>query len=259
MMRRPFTTVTVVAMCGLLVVAVVGALGAVLVRRSDAGLASGSGARASIVTLSAATDDLTLAQVGFPAGKGRRLSARTLRIVALSPFGDDYMAGAVVARATAGGTPRALVLLVNRPSPLDDPVDVRLRVTFARSLGAPSVRELADPFIRGASASRPSLCDLHPAGRALEGSQLTALATRGAALRGFSPASAVAQAYDASCGLPYASAFEQAVEHPSSASAPEPASPTPEPAPPAPEPPAPPVGKLPGEGCKPTPGYACPG
>ncbi len=83
MMRRPFTTVTVVAMCGLLVVAVVGALGAVLVRRSDAGLASGSGARASIVTLSAATDDLTLAQVGFPAGKGRRLSARTLRIVAL--------------------------------------------------------------------------------------------------------------------------------------------------------------------------------
>ena len=52
---------------------------------------------------------------------------------------------------------------------------------------------------------------------------------------------AVAQAYDVVCGLPHASSFQRAVTRG------------------LPAPQSPPVGKLPGEGCKPAPGYACPG
>lgn len=189
------------------------------------------------VTLAPAPDDLALAQVSFAhASGGARLSARSLRVAVTGPFGDDYMAMAA-SRVPATGVQRALVLLVNRPSPLLDPVSVHLTLSALWSLGEPVIRTLADAFARR-SAVRPELCDLPLHGLALGGSQLDALGSRGAPLAGFSAAGAVAQAYDVTCGLPYSSAFARAVE-------PSPA-------------PAPPVGKVPGEGCEPTPGRACP-
>ncbi len=243
-MRRPLTTLTLVTVCGLLALAAVTAVGLALVRgagarahRADAGAT-----RSLRLALSAAPDDLTLAEVSFHASGSHPLSKRSLQVAVLGPFGDDYLAAAAP-RSQPAGVRRALVLLVNRPSPLLDPVTVHLRVTAQRSLGAATDRELANPFARAASAPKPALCDLDTSGSPLSGAQLSALASHGTALAGFGPAGAVAEAYDAVCALPYASAFGQAVEQGSQ---------------PAPSP-GPPVGKLPGEGCVPTPGYACPG
>jgi hypothetical protein len=150
-----------------------------------------------------------------------------------------------------------LVLLVNRASPLLDPVSVRLRLTARGALGSPLVRRLADPFSRPAGARRPALCNLALHGSVLSASTVRPLHSRGQALAGFDAASALAQAYDVVCALPYMSSFEQAVEQPSPAP-PSPVSPAPSPVPPAPSP-APPVGRLPGEGCVPAAHYACPG
>jgi len=190
------------------------------------------------LALAPAPDDLALAQVSFAhASGGTRLSARSLRVAVTGPFGDDYMATAA-SRVPATGPQRALVLLVNRPSPLLDPASVHLTLSALWSLGEPVVRTQADAFARRAPAVKPALCDLPLHGPALGGWQLDALGSRGSPLAGFSAASAVAQAYDVTCGLPYSNAFARAVE------------PTPAP--------APPVGKVPGEGCVPTPGRACP-
>jgi hypothetical protein len=209
------------------------------------------------VSLSPGPGDLALARISFPAGARQPLTRRSLQVAVSGPFGDDYLATATL-RASRPQGPTALVLLVNRPSPLLDPVTVRLRIAAWRSLGAPVVRRLADSFTRPVAGHTPALCDLRRHGVALTGSQLSALgAPLGTPLVGFSAANAIAQAYDVVCGLPYASSFKQAVER----TAPAPVSPAPSepvaPAPPVP-PPAPPIGKLPGEGCQPAAGRVCP-
>ncbi|HLM84707.1 MAG TPA: hypothetical protein VK272_00810 [Solirubrobacteraceae bacterium] len=248
-------TLTLFAICAAFALLAAGALAIEIV--TGAGARAGHVAvakRSSFVTLSPAPNDLALAQISFRDSGPQRLSARSLQVAVSGPFGDDYLAAAAAPRSSTPGVLRALVLLVNRPSPLLDPVSVRLRLTAQRSLGAPAVRTLVDPFARPSSGKPPALCDLRTHGHALSGSQLGLVYSRGTPLSGFDAASAVAQAYDAACGLPYASAFKQAVEQSSSGTG-TPTPPAPQPQPPAPEPP---VGKLPGEGCKPAPGYACP-
>jgi hypothetical protein len=206
--------------------------------------ASTAGGRAAIagaavrrwqLTLAPAPDDLALAQVSFAHANGVGLSPRSLRVAVTGPFGDDYMVAGASHPST--GVRRALVLLVNRPSPLLDPSSVTLSLSALRSLGEPALRRVADAFAQKA-APTPALCDLPLHGAPLSGSELSVLGSRGAALAGFSAASALAQAYDVACGLAYSSAFARAVEPEAS--------------------PAPPVGKVPGEGCVPTPGRACP-
>jgi hypothetical protein len=253
MMRRHRTTLIALVTSGLLATGAVGALAGT--GRQGRIAAAATAARSWSLTLSAAPDDLALAQVAFPeAGRQPRLSGSLLRVAVSGPFGDDYMAAVALSRTLERGRPAALVLLVNRPSALDDPVDVRLRLLAARSLGTPLTRTLANPFARTAGA-RPQLCDLGLRGRALSGSQLGALSARGAALTGFTLTEAVAQAYDAACGLPVAASFARAVRAGAGGlSAP---SPGPTPAP-TPAPPGPPIGKLPGEGCEPSVQHACP-
>jgi hypothetical protein len=215
------------------------------------------------LTMSPAPDDLALAELGFGDSRTPRLAPRSLRVTVGGPFGADYMAVAAT-RRSVGGAARALVLVVNRPSALLDPASVRVLARVRSALGMPLVRRLDDPLAHPGEASgarAPALCNLAPHGSALHASALRALSSRGRALAGFDATSAVAQAYDAACGLPYASAFARAVGR-GSTSPPSPAPPeTPSPAPPAPPAPspAPPEGKLPGEGCVPAPGYACPG
>jgi hypothetical protein len=250
MMRRPLSTLAPVVIGGSLVLVAVVVV-AVALSTSAGAHANRAGAastrRTWPVTLSAAPDDLALAEVGFPrAAHGQRISERSLQVAVGEPFGDDYLAAAALRLPTAR-VPRMLVLLVNRPSPLADPVFVHVRLLALRALGEASPRRLADPLTRPAGAREPALCDLPLNGSALSASELLLLHTRGHALAGFDAAEAVAQAYDVSCGLAHASSFEQAVEQSGSSSAP-----------PVPSP-APPVGRLPGEGCEPRPGYACPG
>ena len=207
--------------------------------------ASTAGGRAAIagaavrrwqLTLAPAPDDLALAQVSFAHANGVGVSARSLRVAVTGPFGDDYMVAGASHAST--GVRRALVLLVNRPSPLLDPSSVTLSLSALRALGEPAVRKLADAFAQKAAAPTPALCDLPLHGAPLSGSLLSVLGSRGAPLAGFSAASALAQAYDVACGLAYSSAFARAVKPAAS--------------------PAPPVGKVPGEGCVATPGRACP-
>src|SRR5271166_2788835 len=214
MMRRPLTKPTLVAVCGSLVLLAGCAAGA-----GGAKTASGGGradprlapTRTWTITLSPAPDDLALAQIAFRgAAPTARVTSTSLRVAVSGPFGDDYLASAAV---RLPGSPRALVLLVNRPSPLADPVDVRVRVTAQRALGKPVVTSVVDPFVRAATAPRPSLCDLPLHGLALSASQLSPLRSRGASLPGFAGTSAVAQAYDAVCSLAFASSFEQDVTH----------------------------------------------
>jgi hypothetical protein len=251
MMRRHRTTLIALVASGLLATGAVGALAAT--GRQGRIAAAATAARSWPLTLSAAPGDLALAQVAFPEARSqRRLSSSLLRVAVSGPLGDDYLAAAALPRTLERDGPAALVLLVNRPSALDDPVDVHLRLLAERSLGTPLTRTLADPFARAASA-RPKLCDLDLRGRALSGSQLGALSARGAALTGFALAEAVAQAYDAACGLPVAATFARAVRA-GAGGLPAP-SPGPTPMPPAP---GPPVGKLPGEGCEPSAQHACP-
>jgi hypothetical protein len=258
MMRRPLTTLTLVATCGLL------ALGAiVLVSGQSAGSETprareaGAAMRTWQLSMSAAPGDLALAEISFANADRTRLERRSLQVAVSGPLGDDYLATAVLHPATKRG-PAALVLLVNRPSPLLDPAVVALRVSSQRSLGAPTVRRLTNPFARPTGATVPALCDLQRHG-ALSPSSLGVLATRGPTLTGFGAASAIAQAYDVACGLPHESSFTQAVERSGAPGqeAPTPAEPV-SPTPPAPTP-TPPVGKIPGEGCQPAPGRACPG
>jgi hypothetical protein len=151
-----------------------------------------------------------------------------------APYGDDYLVLATPSFRPSL-VPRALVLVVNRPSALLDPVKVRLQLRTASALGRPLVSRLLDPFTRPGSGTRAALCDLSLHGQATLGSaNLRTLASHGDPLSGFSSSSAVSQAYDLLCGLPYEGSFKQAVRHTS------------------------PVGKVPGEGCTPTPGRACP-
>jgi hypothetical protein len=257
MMRRSLTTLTLVVTFGLL--ALGGALAIALKARAPASARQGaaaSGASSWPVTMSPAPEDFALAVLSFDrAARAQQVASGSLQMAVDGPLGDDYLlAGAV--RLAKAGAPRVLVLLVNRPSPLLDPVSVHVRLTTSRSLGQPSVRAFADPLARGTGIRAPLLCELALHGSPLRASEVRPLRSRGQGLSGFDAAEALAQAYDLVCDLPHASAFEQAVEHaasptPGPTEAPAPAQP--------PSTPEPPVGKLPGEGCVPAPGYACPG
>lgn len=202
------------------------------------------------VNLTAAPDDFTLAQISFPHASPR-LSERTLRVRVSGPFGDDYMALATVAPSATQDVVRALVLIVDRPSPLLDPVYVHLRLTARAALGKAMTSVVENPFERSSSSRRPALCDLAH-GHALSATQLSELGSRGTPLPGFDAAAGVAQAYDAACSLPYASPFKQAVQSSGSGGS----TPAPGGEPPSPQPPAPgPPHCIP---CDLRPGYACP-
>jgi hypothetical protein len=230
---------------------------------------TGAKARTWSLRLAPAPDDLVLAQIRFPR-VGRRAVARDLPHIEMqSPSGADYLAVATPRARVSSSEAQVLVLPVNRPSALEDPVSVKLRLSASGRLAEHEVRRAENPFAGTAAPAAPDLCDLATDGHALQAGGLTPLQSNGSALGAFDAAAAVAQAYDAACGLPYESAFKQIItgtsvqpqpRPPEPAPAPPeptPAPPQPQPAPPAPAP-VPPVGKLPGEGCVPTPGYACP-
>jgi hypothetical protein len=259
-MRRSQTTLTLVLAAGLLALCA-----AVAIAMQAGGSAHGNAGRAGVaeashswtLRLSAAPDDLTLAELDFPkAAHGQRIAASTLQLAVGSPFGDDYLvAGAP--QLAAAGPPRLLVMLVNRPSGLLDPVDVPVRLTARAALGSAVVRRFVDPLSGSAGKASPRLCNLPLHGGALSGAELRTLRTRGTPLAGFDAAGALAQAYDLVCGLARSSSFAQAVERSGSPTVSEPQQPTTSTSTSTPSP-APPVGKLPDEGCVPTPGYACP-
>jgi hypothetical protein len=253
-MRRSMTTLTLVAVCGSLALLVAAAVAVAMTLAGSSPPAGAAGARTWTTTLSPAPDDLALAQITFPDAARRRLSPQTLHVAVSGPFGEDYLAVGAVSPSLTPGVARVLVALANRPSALDDPVHVHLRISAQRSLGAALVRTSANPFARSASAPRPTLCDLRLGGHALVGSQLRVLGSRGSAVSGFDAASVVAQGYDAACGLAFASAFERAFAPSSGGESTTPTAPAPTPVPE----PRPPVGRLPGEGCEPRAGYACP-
>jgi hypothetical protein len=254
MMRRPLASLALLAICGSLTLAA-SAAGAArtspVTRSGPDPLATAPTSHIWPFTLSPAPEDLSLAVILFPhAAHGKHISGATLQLAAWGAFGDDYLVLAAP-RVGAGRALSALVLLVNRPSPLLDPVTVHLRLRARAQFGRPVVRRLADPFARAASASRPAVCDLALHGAALNAAEVRPLSSRGAALSGFDAPAAVAQAYDVVCALPYESAFAQAVGQPAAESPSPSPSPTPSPTPPAPGPPvcAP---------CDPAPGFACP-
>jgi hypothetical protein len=232
------------------------------------GRAAGSPApRTAALTLAPARSDLALAELRFPHSAGRALTSRALRLAVRSRFGSDYLTFAASRHPGRAGA-RALVLLVNRPSALPDPAQVRVRIAWSRALGAVVVRRMANVLARGMAQPRAALCDLPLHGLPLAPADLRPLGARGTALTGFDAAAAIAAAYDAGCGLAYPSAFRQAVQGPGGTGCGGGATqqgtlccppnamcappPSPEPVPPAPRPPpgCPP--------CNPRPGYACP-
>ena len=241
-LRRPLTLLAATATCGSLVLAAGWALAPTLGANTSQKPPAASRAvtaaaqRSWRVTLSPSPDDLALAQISFHGSRTQQITRGSLQAAVSGAFGDDYMAAGAIRARIAGG-PQALVLLVNRPSPLLDPVSVVVALTAWRSLGTSVVHKLADPFTRPQAGSTPALCDLGRHGSALGASEVSTLDSHGSPLAGVSAANAVAQAYDVVCGLAYASSFKQAVRQPS---------------------PAPPVGKIPGEGCEPEAGRACP-
>jgi hypothetical protein len=257
MMRRPLTTLVLVLMFGLLMLG--GALAIAIKVHGHPEVraaAAASGTRSWPVTMSAAPGDFALVELSFARGARAQLAASDFsRMTVSGPFGADYLIAAAL-RLAKPSVPRVLVLLVNRPSPLLDPVSVHVRLAVSRSLGEPSLRAFANPLARGTGARAPLLCDLALHGSALNASEVRPLRSRGQGLSGVDAGEAVAQAYDIVCDMPHASSFEQAVEDAGSAS-PGPTETQPPTQPPSS--PTPPVGKLPGEGCVPAPGYACPG
>ncbi len=249
MMRGGWRSPVSVAACAAVAVA-----GALAIAMPAAGSADGHAAaargaapvRSWNLTLSPAPNDLALAQVSFRRNhRNRGVTAAMLRLAAKAPFGDDYLAAATPRSATPGEL-RVLVVLVNRPSPLLDPVGVHVGLSAPRRLGTPVVWKLTDPFSQPVRGLTPALCDLPVKGATLTGSQLRPLRSQGSGLSGFDAASTVAQAYDAACGLPVEAPFESAVR----GAQPSPPAPSPTPIP-TPIPP----GCTP---CNPAPGYACP-
>ncbi|HWG08802.1 MAG TPA: hypothetical protein VN672_07310 [Solirubrobacteraceae bacterium] len=168
--------------------------------------------------------DLSLAEISFRAparlanAGGPRRYRSALRIALRGTAGLNYLVAAVT-RYNVHRRPRVLVLVVNRRprgSLAPDLARVGLRVTAARRLGAGRLFLLANPLTRPAPGLTPALCDLPIRGRALTAGDLRAVLSHGAGLGGFSPAAAVAQAYDVVCAQPYSAAFRQAVTQGSS-------------------------------------------
>jgi hypothetical protein len=268
MMRACLSSLALLASsCALLLT---GSSGTALAGSSGAGsppawFEDGALSRTWTVGLSPAPGDLALAEIGFPRARGKRLSAGSLHVSVNGPFGADYLVLAAASSSLAGREARALVLLVNRPSPLEDPVTVRLRESARRSLGKPVLRRLSDPLSHPPTPA-PALCRLALHGAALNAAGLHVLHVRGQAIAGFAAPAALAQAYDLACGLPHSSAFAQAIGAVPGSVCPEPAKtegtlccpanaicaqPPTAPSPPQPEPPA-------CTPCQQRPGYACP-
>jgi hypothetical protein len=238
-------------------VAVTGAASTRLVARSRTSSATRTRTSATMRTwslsLKPAPDDLALAEIRFPRAARRAITRRLLHVSMEAPFGSDYLAVAIPRSGVSLEGMQAFVLLVNRPSALEDPARVRLLLSAQRQLGEHELWRVENPFAGTSSSAALELCDLATHGPTLQAVELAPLRSTGAALGGFDVAAAVAQAYDVACGLPYESVFKQLVT--GSSTQPQPAPSQPEP---APTPPTPPVGRLPGEGCTPAPGYACP-
>lgn len=219
---------------------------------------SGPRLRSWQLRLSPAVDDLSLAQISFPAAhRGARLAAGSLGLAAgLAsgvPSADYAVVGAV---RLAGRVPRALVLLANRPSPLEDPTTATLRLNARPALGKPSTRTAEDAFTRGV-AKPAALCDLPLHRHALVAGEVLVLSARGKPPAGFGAAAAIADAYNAACGLPYPPGFKSAIAAPAVIPSPPGSGPPgpPAPVPPPPERPSEPPGCGP---CKPSPTAACP-
>jgi hypothetical protein len=218
--------------------------------------AAGVATRHAILTLNPAPGDVELAELEFPRRRRQSITSSTLAVAAQGLFGHDYLAVATPRRRPHGELV-ALVLLVNRPTALADPASVRVSLRSRGSLGRFAELRLRDPFSGKRSATvvapkRPTElpCAVPRVSGVLQGSDLRLIGhARGSALAGFTPAAAVAAAFDAVCTTSDQSAFRHAVQGsgaPVPPPAPEPPSPTPTPGPPRCAP------------CSPTPGVACP-
>jgi hypothetical protein len=239
-MRSLLTSLIICALCAVLVEV----LPASASLPSASARAAAAHRRSWKMSLAPAVEDIALAQVDFSHARGARVRRGSLSVGARAPFGDDYLAAGVVLSPGSRAT-RALVLLANRATDLDDPVRVSLRASAVGALGAPKILQARDPFTRP-SAKTPALCDLPLHGTALAPAQLLVLGSRGVPLKGFGAAAALAQAYDAVCHLPYASAFKSAlapastVPSPPTGNPPQPTPIEPVPSPPGCQPCAPP-------------------
>ncbi len=162
-------------------------------------------------TLAPAPSDLALAEVRFPRSGRRSLNGANLRLASSGPSGADYLVLGALTHPGRGGA-RALVLLVNRPTALLDPVRVALRLRSAPMLGSARARSSTNVLARSSSSPRPALCDLPLSGKPLAAGGIRTLSAKGPALPGFSAAWALAAAYDAACGLTYPAAFKQAIQ-----------------------------------------------
>jgi hypothetical protein len=231
---------------------------------------STSSTRAWRVSVTApAQFDLSLAEIRFGAPArattsiaNRSYVARSIRLALRGPTGLNYVAAAVTRHRTRAG-PRALVLVVNkrpRGSLAPDLARIGLTVTAAKWRGRPLIWQLSNPFTRPSIGLTPALCDLPIGSRSLKATDVRSVVSRGVAPTGFAPASAIVQAYNAVCGLPYDASFKQAVVGPCPPSPSDPvrafccppnAICAPPPTPPTPEPP-------PCAPCNPPPGGACP-
>src|SRR5271167_387333 len=135
-MRVSSSLLAVLAACAALAVVIPGA-GA----QGAARTAGRAPQRTWQMTLSPAVGDIALAVVGFPhAARGARVERGSFSVLASAPFGDDYMVVGGV-RGAGANMPRALVLLVNRPTALEDPSHVSVRASAAASLGRPRLLE----------------------------------------------------------------------------------------------------------------------
>jgi hypothetical protein len=175
-------------------------------------LAAGRLDRSWPVTVSPNPGDVSLVQIAFPHAGSARVSAATLVVRAPGVFGSDYLAVAAVRPALGGA--RALVLIANRPSPLNDPSRLALKVTARRVLGPPAVLGVQDVLARSGSASRPPLCDLSLHRAPLTAGGLSIIGGAGSALSGLGGAQALAQAYDIACDLPNPGTLREALSLP---------------------------------------------
>ncbi len=131
---------------------------------------AGTRTRTWSLRLAPAPDDLALAQIRFPHA-GRRAVARDLLHIAMrAPFGADYLAVATPSIGLSTGGAQVLVLLVNRPSALEDPVSVELRLSTEgatrRASSAPRGESLrGDSGADRAGALRPRHARARTAGR----------------------------------------------------------------------------------------------
>jgi hypothetical protein len=218
--------------------------------------AAGVAPRHATLTLNPAPGDVELVELEFPRQRRRSITSATLAVTAQGLFGHDYLAVATPRRRPHGELV-ALVLLVNRPSAQADPTSVRILVRSRRALGSFAEVKLRDPFTgrRSGTPAAPRRgselpCAVPGASHVLQASDLRLLGNpRGTALAGFTPAAAVAAAFDALCTASDSSAFRHAVQGPGAPVSPPPA---------GPPPPVPAPGPPRCTPCSPTPGVACP-